>query len=151
MDLTFVSEQGKLNIRVAAVIMQKGKILLEKDETHGFYAFPGGRVKFGETADKAIERELTEEIGEKPCIIRPLYVAQGLFELDGCKYHELCFYFLADVSQNLFDKGSFKNNDGENKFYWMDICDISSYNVVPKYIKEHLKKLPDNLELILTD
>lgn len=151
MDLTFESEQGKLNIRVAAVIIQNGKILLEKCEGYDFYGFAGGRVKLGEPVELAIERELEEEFGEKPHIIRPLYVAQNFFELNGQKYHEIAFFFLAEVSQNLVDKTSFKTLDGVNSFYWFDTDHISSLNIVPIYIKNHLNDLPNNVEIIISD
>lgn len=151
MDLTFRTEQGKLNIRVAAVIIKNGKILLEKDEQHGFYGFIGGRVMFGETAEHAIERELTEELGEKPRIIRPLYVAQNLFAMDSCRYHEIGFYFLAEVSQSLYDRGTFKNLDGKNIFCWLDLYELSSVKIVPEYIKNRLNDLPDGVEIITAD
>lgn len=148
MDLTINTELGKLNVRVAAVIIHNGKVLLEKSDNNDYYGFIGGRVKFGETAEQAIARELNEELGELSHIIRPLYVTQNLFEINGCKYHEIGFYFLAAVSQRLIDKNAFESNDGKNICYWLDIDKLSTVKVVPEYIASNLTNLPQSVELI---
>lgn len=151
MDLTFDVNGGKYNVRVVAVIKHNGKVLLEKSEEFGFYAFPGGRVKFGETAEQAIVREVLEEFGEKPVSVRPLYVAQNLFEMGGIKFHELGFYFLVEVSDKLYQKGDFKNLDGANTFYWLDADKLQHEKVVPVYVKNNINNLPQTVQLVAID
>jgi mutator protein MutT len=52
---------------VAAVIEREGKVLIarRRQETGyvGFWEFPGGRLEKGETPEKAVEREIAEELG----------------------------------------------------------------------------------------
>ena len=51
---------------VAAMIRQDGKFLIAKrkkgDSFGGFWEFPGGKVESGETKEKALQREIKEEL-----------------------------------------------------------------------------------------
>ncbi|GAB4192115.1 MAG: (deoxy)nucleoside triphosphate pyrophosphohydrolase [Calditrichia bacterium] len=56
------------NIKVvAAIIIKNGKIFVARRKKHlhhgGFWEFPGGKIKNGETIQEALERELMEEFG----------------------------------------------------------------------------------------
>ena len=101
MDLTFKSETGIFNYRVCAIILHDGKILATKDQNSPYYYLPGGRVKLHEPAENAIVREVREELNVEPKITRPLWLNQGFFTEDvtGVRFHELCLYYLVDVSE----------------------------------------------------
>lgn len=55
----------KVEIRVAGILIHKGKILLAEHLRAGerYWIIPGGRLKFGETLKKALLREMKEETG----------------------------------------------------------------------------------------
>ena len=99
MDISFEAGGGKFNYRVCAVIIKDKKILAMTDERSPYYYLPGGRVKFGETAENAVLRELYEEVGISAKINRPLWINQAFFteETGNTEYHELCIYFLVDI------------------------------------------------------
>jgi 8-oxo-dGTP diphosphatase len=50
----------------AAIIIQRGKILLTQRQQHkrlgGYWEFPGGKLEEGETPQQALARELREEL-----------------------------------------------------------------------------------------
>ncbi|MCR4266883.1 NUDIX hydrolase [Nitratireductor sp. ZSWI3] len=51
---------------VSAVVLHDGRFLLVRrgrPPAEGFYAFPGGRIEEGETAEQAVIREVREETG----------------------------------------------------------------------------------------
>ncbi|MFP4173447.1 MAG: NUDIX domain-containing protein, partial [Candidatus Hydrogenedentota bacterium] len=52
-------------IRVAAIAVRDGAILLVRHEKHGerYWLLPGGGVDFGETLTEALAREVREETG----------------------------------------------------------------------------------------
>jgi len=54
-----------IRIRAAAIIVENGRILLEKHAKDGreYWVLPGGGVDVGETLSDGLRRELREEIG----------------------------------------------------------------------------------------
>ena len=56
----------------------------------------------------AVIREVQEELGVTPRIVRPLWLNQAFFteDVDHLRYHELCVYFLMDISDtDLLSRG----------------------------------------------
>ncbi|MBU4466851.1 NUDIX domain-containing protein [Patescibacteria group bacterium] len=60
-------EKRNQNIEVCAraVIMNQGRILICWHKLNNHYFFPGGHVEYGELAEKALSRELKEELDIK--------------------------------------------------------------------------------------
>jgi 8-oxo-dGTP pyrophosphatase MutT (NUDIX family) len=153
MDISFKVEDTKFNYRVCAMILSDGKILAMHDERSPYFYLPGGRVQMGETAEHAVLREVEEELGVTPQIVRPLWLNQAFFkeDVDGLKYHELCIYFLMDVSNtDLFSKGKkFTLQEGHHKhdFEWLTFEQLKDEYFYPIFLKEAIFNLP--LELTI--
>ena len=117
MDISFKHEDQKFNYRVCAVILSENKILAMHDERSPYFYLPGGRVAMGETAELAVIREVQEELGITPRIIRPLWLNQAFFteDVDALRYHELCIYFLMDITDTdlLSRDKNFTTNEGD--------------------------------------
>lgn len=59
---------------VSAVVREGGRFLLVRrghDPSRGLFAFPGGRLKAGESMDEAVRRELFEETGLRAGRVAP--------------------------------------------------------------------------------
>ena len=78
-DLCLSCGEGILNIRVGAIIMRDGKILMVGNENADYLYSVGGRIKFGETAEEAVVREVLEETGIKMEIDRLGFVHENFF------------------------------------------------------------------------
>lgn len=65
-----------LQVAVGAIVREDGRYLLSRRraDAHqgGRWEFPGGKIEAGETPETALDRELYEELGIRPLIIRPL-------------------------------------------------------------------------------
>ena len=57
-DCTVAIDDGLINIRVGAIIMKDDKFLMAGNERDHYLYSVGGRIKFGETAEQAIVREV---------------------------------------------------------------------------------------------
>ncbi len=153
MDIFFKTEQGRFNYRVCAVIIKDNKLLAMHDEKSPYYYLPGGRVTLHETAENAVIREVKEELDIDAKIIRPLWVNQGFFdeEVTGEKFHELCIYFLVDVSHtNLLDRGDrFRGAETHHThdFEWLPFKQLKDEYLYPVFIKEKIYDLPKTLVL----
>lgn len=148
MDISFKSENEKFNYRVCAIILDDGKILAMHDERSPYFYLPGGRVKLGETAEDAVIRETEEELKIKARIVRPLWLNQGFFkeDVDGLHHHEICIYFLMDISHtDLLCRGdSFFMQEGSHQhtFEWLKYEQLQHEYFYPLFLKKEIFDLP---------
>ena len=153
MDITYKTDDKKFNYRVCAIIINNGNILAMTDERSPYYYLPGGRVKFGETAEDAVIREIKEELGITSNIERPLLVNQSFFkeDVDNLKYHEICIYFLMDINDsNLLSFGNkfvMNENNHTHLFEWLSFKRLKDEYFYPLFIKEEIYNLPKSLLL----
>lgn len=148
MDITFRMENEKFNYRVCAMIIEDDKILAMHDERSPYFYLPGGRVKMGETAEDAVVREVKEELNITPKIVRPLWLNQAFFkeDIDNLNYHELCIYYLMDISdtglQSKGEKFSLREGQHQHKFEWLKFDRLREEYFYPIFLKEAIFELP---------
>ena len=68
-----------MSVRVAAVVVEDGRILLARHEKRGetYWVLPGGALEEGETLAQAVVRELREETGLVVTVGRLLFLSDG--------------------------------------------------------------------------
>ena len=149
MDISFNTGNDKFNYRVCAMIISNGKILAMRDERAPYYYLPGGRVAMGETAENAVIRELQEELGVTPKILRPLWLNQAFFteDVDKLRYHEICIYFLMDITDTaLLSRGEhFTTKEGTrtHNFEWLAFEQLKDEYFYPEFLKKDIFNLPN--------
>lgn len=153
MDITFKCDGGKFNYRVCAMMISDNRILAMHDERSPYFYLPGGRVAMGETAEQAVVREVQEELGITPKIIRPVWLNQAFFteDVDNLHYHELCIYFLMDISEtDLLQKGdSFTLLEGKHThiFEWLEFDRLNEEYFYPLFLKKEIFNLPSEFTI----
>ena len=135
------------------MIISENKILAMHDERSPYFYLPGGRVTMGETAEHAVLREVWEELGIVPKIVRPLWLNQGFYteDVDKLRYHELCIYFLMDVSETKLsengDKFTRMEDNQTHIFEWLEFDRLKDEYFYPLFLKKEIFNLPKELEL----
>ncbi len=149
MDISVISGNEKFNYRVCAIIIDGSRILAMQDERSPYYYLPGGRVQLGERAEDAVIREVQEELGLTVNPVRPLWLNQAFFteDVDNLRYHELCIYFLMDISGTalLSRDDSFTCREGTrtHRFEWLPFERLEVEYFYPNFLKKDIYNLPD--------
>ena len=153
MDITFETEAGRFNYRVCAVLLDGERILAMHDERSPYFYLPGGRVRMGERAEDAVLREVREELGIEARILRPLWLCQSFFNEDVAHvdYHELCLYFLLDISgTDPLSRGDrFRGPELRHvhDFEWLPFDRLREEYFYPLFLKTEIFHLPEQLTL----
>lgn len=154
-DMCVPCDEGILNIRVGAIIMKDGKILMVGNERADYLYSVGGRIKFGETAENAARREVFEETGVKMEIDRLGFVQENYFYGDaptnlGKLIYEISFYFYMKVPDDFAPiSESFTEDNSKEHLRWVSPDeDIKTY---PAFFRTELKNPTDTVRHFVTD
>lgn len=135
------------------MIIHDHKILTKYNTQTSVYSLPGGRVNMTETAEHAVIREVQEELGITPTIVRPLWLNQAFFTkaVDRLNYHESCIYFLMDISNtDLLSRGErFEYKEG-NKIHTFELLPFERLKdeyFYPLFLKEEIYNLPETFTI----
>ena len=148
-------DDGILNIRVGAIIIKDGKLLMVGNELSDYLYSVGGRIKMGETAKEAVIREILEETGIKMEIDRLGFVHENYFYGDapsnfGKLIYEISFFFYMKVPSDFKPiSNSFTENNSKEYLRWISLDeDVKMY---PDFFKTELKNPTDTIKHFVSD
>ena len=154
-DMCVTCDDGILNIRVGAIIMKDGKILMVGNERANYLYSVGGRIKFGETAEEAVVREVFEETGVKMEIDRLGFVHENYFYGDapsnlGKLIYEISLFFYMKVPSDFAPiSESFTEDNSKEHLKWVSLDeDIKMY---PEFFRTELKNQVDTVKHFIKD
>lgn len=150
MDLTFSTEKGRFNYRVGAIIIRNNQILMATNENCDYYYSVGGRVKFDETSEQAVIREVFEETGVKMTVDRLAVIHENFFT-ENEHFHEISFYFYMNVPNNFEPVCmSFAEGKAKESLEWLDIEKLDEVTAYPEFLKALLKENTSEVKHIIT-
>ena len=137
-DMCVPCGDGLLNVRVGAITIKDGKALTVKSQFGDYCYSVGGRIKFGETAEQAVVREVEEETGCTLSVDRLGCVSEVYFYNDSPKafgkpVYELALYFYMRVPED-FELASDHIGDGVERFQW--VAADEPVTLYPNFIRE---------------
>ena len=125
MDLRFLVDGMKLNVRAGIMIIKDNKLLLHKNDNRDNYCLPGGGIKFLESSEEAIKREIKEETGLDIKVDEFVSTIENLFEHDGIKFHEIYFIYKGSFVEDIDTDKIIINKEGKPiKYGFVDIDKI---------------------------
>lgn len=149
-DLTLPAGNGILNIRVGAIIEKNGRFLFAENDGMDFLYTVGGRVRFGETTEEAILREVREELGVQLEIDHLVLIMEDFFTGDtkaslGKPVHELDFFYALKVSED-FDPhtASITDDNHPERLVWAALD--TPKPIVPAALKNALAEPGQNIQ-----
>ncbi len=136
-DLSVKLAEGVLNIRVGALLIKGDGVLMVHGRRGDFYTV-GGRVRFGETMEAALMREISEELGNEAELLQGgelCVLLENFFRIDGVKFHELSAYYLFDASALTVKSGVYVCDENET-LEWISLNEMKDLTVYPLFLKE---------------
>ncbi len=142
-DLMVPIEGGLLNIRVGAIIMKEGKFLMVGNTCEEYLYSVGGRIKFSESSQEAVCREVYEETGFPMEIDRLGFVHENFFFGDsptkaGKLIQEISFYYYMKTPVGFNPVCSSFAEDG-TKEYLVWVAANERRKIFPEFFREELK------------
>ena len=127
--------QNNFEIITRALIQKDGKILVCKNikKNNDYYYFPGGHVKMGEPAGKALIRELKEELNLIVEEVSFIGAIENVYTQDAKTHHEIILVFNV-VADNVEDK----SNEDHLGFFFFDNDQFRKETILPKALKESI-------------
>lgn len=143
MDCTFDTQNGRFNYRVGAIIIEKNRLLVVKNDVAPYYYSVGGRVKINEDSASAVLREVKEETGMDVEIDRLGFVCEKFFieKVSKVRFHEIGFYYFMKRKQedkptgSNVDAGSFYEGNTKNQLVWLPLDTIKDAYIYPEFLK----------------
>lgn len=154
-DMAVACENGIINIRVGAIILKDGKLLMVGNQRSDYLYSVGGRIKFGETAEQAVVREVFEETGVKMQIDRLGFVHENYFFGDsptnyGKLIYEISFFFYMKVPGDFVPQcDSFTEDDSKEYLKWISPDDAQK--IYPAFFRTELKNPSKEVRHFVTD
>ncbi len=154
-DITLPCADGLVNLRVGAIILKGGKLLMAGNAREPYLYSVGGRIQFGETAEEAVVREVEEETGRKLAIDRLGFIHENFFISDsrlheGKPVYEISFFFYMKTPEDFEPVSRSFTEDGAREFLtWVDFDDPRK--LYPDFFRAELKHPEKTVKHFVTD
>lgn len=121
-------------VAIRALIVKNNKVLLVKEALDNWWAFPGGGVGHGETAEAALIRELEEELGVSASAVSTnLEIAHYSIGSVVNAVPRMNLYFKVSTQEELLKKSS-----EVERWSWFTKDDFLKVGTHPSYNKDDL-------------
>lgn len=155
LDLCIPFQGGLVNLRVGAIIQKDGKLLMVGNERSEYLYSVGGRIRFGETAEEAVVREVQEETGVKLEVDRLGFVHENYFYGDapsnlGKLIYEISFYFYMKTPEDFSPVSeSFTEDLSPEHLQW--VSPDTDMTIYPHFFKTDLDRNNKSVQWFKTD
>ncbi|HEX5165363.1 MAG TPA: NUDIX hydrolase [Thermomicrobiales bacterium] len=152
--LRLAQDDMLFHVRIAAVCLHDGHVLLQGSVHEGFWILPGGHCELLEPTSETVRREMREEYDVEVDVGRLLWVVENFFTYERTRTHQIAFLYevhLPDGSDLLDVANDITGIDGDVPFVarWFPIDSLSDVWLLPSFLREALKSLPETPQHIV--
>ena len=99
------------------------------NEANGKWEVPGGKIKFGETPEEAVKREILEETGYSVNVKNIIPFSNvAIWNYPDFNQHTVVFYYECELDDNAHKEIKDKKI---NTYKWINTNELSNYNFLP--------------------
>ncbi len=146
-DIKIENDESVFNYRIAIVIKNNGKILVQKDDRVSHITLPGGRCELGETSIETAIREFKEETGIDIKYLRSIGMIENFFtsSFNNKKYHEiLLINEMEFIKKDYYNKDELNNIEEKKKehlkYIWIDENELKVSDFRPELLIDLLDR-----------
>jgi 8-oxo-dGTP pyrophosphatase MutT (NUDIX family) len=141
--------------RVAGVLVQDKKVLLQRNKKGDAWVFPGGRAEINEDTGNCVVREFREELGVCVRVDRLLWIIENFNAYEYKDLHEFGMYY--SVKLDGYESWDAKIHLEEFlgieeavklTFRWFKIEELDQILIYPKASRELLQQLHKTKEIV---
>ena len=145
-DILFKTEDHVFSYRVGGILVENGKILLQRDK-NGDHAVIGGHVSFMEQAKDTLVREYMEELHVKIGVDELVAVQENFFMWGDKPCHQVHFYYNVHLEvAHFFREGMVSGYDELDNmrvdldYIWIPLEELKNIPVYPRNLPELLEQ-----------
>ncbi|WP_255822212.1 NUDIX domain-containing protein [Halobacillus shinanisalinarum] len=120
------------------VILKNGHVLLARAKGYGHTFLPGGHVEMWEGAEKALIREIKEELGITVVLKGFIGDIEHEWMSRGRKNVEINHLFKVELKN---DEEKIFSKENHLEFIWVSVENIHKYNLQPQPLVQLLKEI----------
>lgn len=144
-DILYKEEDFVFSYRVGGILIQDGKILLQKP-LNDDYSIIGGHVAAMETTAETLKREFFEELHAEIQVGELMAVGEIFFPWGGRPCHQICLYYrveLTDLAAIPLSGSFFGYDDWDNQrinleYCWVPLEKLADIRVYPQELIQQI-------------
>ena len=154
-DMCVPCGDGLINIRAGAIILKSGRFLMVGNDRVDYLYSVGGRLRFGETAEEAVIREVYEETGIRIAVDRLGFIQENYFVNDipqkfGKVVYEPAFYFYMRVPDD-FEPLSRSFTEDDHREYLTWVTPDDPRKIFPDFFRTELDPRSQSVRHLVCD
>ena len=156
-DILFKTEDHVFSYRVAGILVENGKILLQRD-IYGNHAVVGGHVSFMELTKDPLVRACMEDLHGKIGVDDLLAVNENFFMWSDKPCHQVHFYYAVHLEdETFFREGVVSGYDElddmrvDLDYLWGPLEELKNLSVYPREIETLLEKREGILHFVSSE
>jgi len=123
-----------------------------KNNLQSHYYSVGGKVKWGETSQEAVIREVFEETGIWMEVKRLAFIHENFFGENGTPHHEISFYYLMEEC-DLDDLvvSSITSEGFHETLHWLSEDELNQHEIYPEFFRNELDHTEEGVKHYITN